>query len=106
MINPEPNTVNSFYMSAEYTKRTSLLYSDFDGTVVSGEKCTTEWRRYSPGDQIIGQPKVLGEVIELPYAGAVGTTMTIKILRKDIVENLLNILHIERFMSKYAPKKI
>lgn len=65
-----------------------------------------EWRKYTPGDVIVGEPQVRIEPIKKPSDGKVGSSVYIKLLRCDLVEYSSNVLQLERFLSKYCPVKL
>lgn len=62
------------------------------------------WDRYQPGDTIIGEPEIRKEsrrVIEC-FGGTVGSIVTFRLTRYDLVNYPVNILLLERFMAKYC----
>lgn len=64
------------------------------------------WRKYTLGDKIIGEPEVRKEYISKPSTGKAGSVVEIKLLRCDLVDRPLNLLHLERFLAKYCPLKV
>lgn len=63
-------------------------------------------RNYNPGDVIVGPPRLITTFNENDRCAEVGSIMELKILKIDLLEKPVNIIQLERFLNKYAPKKI
>ena len=91
-----PETITSYYIWAKYQETKK---SDCSNPLES-------WKKYTPGDEIIGEPIIRKETTYKSPTGKTGTTIMFKILRPDLVEHPINILHLERFLAKYCPLKL
>lgn len=93
VITLKPEMVDAYYIWAKYPMIENLLTAYM-------------WKKYTPGDKIIGEPEVRKETITKSSTGKVGSSITFKILRSDLVEHPLNVLRLERFLAKYCPLKV
>ena len=95
IITLQPETIDSYFMWAKYRIVSYDLSNSFD-----------VWKKYTPGDKIVGEPEVRKETMTKPSTGKIGSIITFNIRRFDMVEPPLNALQLERFLAKYCPTKL